>query len=239
MAKSKKQEHKEDAFTKITKKTEHFIRKHLKTILFSMAALIILAAAYFTVDHVLNTKEEEAESVFSKVYLAYSDTLTDTDLDEEEMRESLLALNEDFKTVLDKYPKSSAASRSAYYIGNTLYRYGAYEEALENYGQGAQIKPKSYSALLCVQGEAICYEQLEDFEHARERYNHIIEKYDDSFLVPMVKFSLGQIFEEQELYNEAKEQYDSIVTDHGWSSWANLAEKKILLLKNKSTDDEA
>ena len=239
MAKSRKQEHKEDAFTKITKKTERFISEHLKFILFSVAAIIILAAVYFTVDHVLNNKEEEAESVFSKVYLLYSDTLTNTELDEEEMRESLIALNEDFKTVLEQYPKSSAASRSAYYIGNTLYRYGEYEEALENYGQGAKIKPKSYSALLCVQGEAMCYEQLEDFEHARKRYNHIIEKYGDSFLVPMVKFSLGQIYEKQELYDEAEEQYDSIVTDHGWSSWANLAEKKILLLKNKGSDDEA
>jgi len=54
----------------------------------------------------------------------------------------------------------------------------------------------------------------------------------------MVRFSLGQIYEEQELFDEAKEQYNTIVTDYSWSSWANLAEKKILLLKNKGGDDE-
>jgi hypothetical protein len=54
----------------------------------------------------------------------------------------------------------------------------------------------------------------------------------------MVRFSLGQIYEEQELYDEAKEQYDTIVTDYSWSSWSNLAEKKLLLLKNKGSKDE-
>ena len=238
MAKSKKQEHKEDTFTIITKKTEQFIRKNLKTILLTVSALVILGGGYFTVDHFLNKREQEAESVFSKIYLAYSDAHADPNLEDDELKNTLVALNEDFRVVLEQYPKSSAASRSAYYMGNTLYRYGEYAEALENYGKGAQIKQKGYSALLCVQGEASCFEQLEDYQNAQDRYNYIIEKYSDSFLVPMVIFSLGQIYEEQELYDEAKKQYNNIVTDYSWSSWANLAEKKILLLKNKGGDDE-
>ena len=239
MAKSRKQEYKEDTFSKITKKAEQFISKNLKTILLVVLALIILGGAYFTVNHVLIKREQEAESVFSKIYLAYSDAHADSSLEDEQLRDILMALNENFRVVLEQYPKSSAASRSAYYMGNTLYRYREYEEALDSYVKGANIKQKSYSALLCVQGEASCFEQLEDYQNAQDRYNHIIEKYSDSFLVPMVKFSLGQIYEEQELFDEAKEQYNSIVADYSWSSWANLAEKKILLLKNKGSDDEA
>jgi tetratricopeptide (TPR) repeat protein len=239
MAKSRKQEHREDVLTKVAKKTEQFMRKYLKTILLSVLVVIVLTAGYFTVDHLRNRNEEEAEGMFSKVYLAYSDVISDQGIDDEQLKESLLTLNEDFNEVMVQYPKSSAASRSAYYIGNTLFRYEDYEAALENYGKGAQIKPQSYSALLCVQGEASCFEQLGDYESARDRYRHILEKYGDSFLVPMVMFSLGQLYEEQEQYDRAREQYDSIVTDHGWSSWAGLAEKKMLLLKNKGADDEA
>jgi len=238
MAKSRKQEHKEDAFIKIMKKTEQFISKNLKTILLAVLALIILGGAFFTVNHVLAKREQEAEGIFSKIYLAYSDANADSSLEDEQLRDKLMGLNEDFNVVLEQYPKSSAASRSAYYMGNTLYRYGEYEDALEIYIKGANIKQKSYSALLCVQGEASCFEQLEDYQNAQNRYNFIIEKYSDSFLVPMVRFSLGQIYEEQELFDEAKEQYNTIVTDYSWSSWANLAEKKILLLKNKGGDDE-
>ena len=238
MAKSKKQEHKEDIFTKITKRTEQFIRKNLKIILLAVLTLIVAGGAYFAVDHVLMKREQEAESVFSKIYLSYSDANADTSLEDDQLRKRLMALNEDFSRVLELYPKSSAASRSAYYIGNTLFRYGDYENALEQYAMGANINQKSYSALLCVQGEASCYEQMKDYQNAQDRYNFIIEKYSDSFLVPMVMFSLGQIYEEQELYDDANEQYNSIVTDYSWSSWSNLAEKKILLLKNKGEGDE-
>jgi tetratricopeptide (TPR) repeat protein len=238
MAKSRKPEIKDDILTKVAKKTEQFIRKYLKIILLSVLVIAVLAAGYFTIDHLMNRNEEAAEQLFSKVYLAYSNAMTEQGGDEDQLKDTLMALNEDFREVMVQYPKSSAASRSAYYIGNTLFRYEAYEEALENYGKGAQIKPQSYSALLCVQGEASCFEQLGDYERASERYSHILEKYGDSFLVPMVKFSLGQIYEEQEQYDKAREQYDSIVTDHSWSSWAELAEKKVLLLKNKGSDDE-
>ena len=54
-----------------------------------------------------------------------------------------------------------------------------------------------------------------------------------------MRFSLGQIYEKQNMYDDARDQYNSIVTDYSWSSWADLAEKKILLLKNISGDDEA
>lgn len=239
MAKSRKQELKEDTFSKITKKTEQFIVNNLKTILLAISAVVILGGIYFAVNHVLSRKEKEAESAFSKIYLVYSDANADTSLDDGQLKDKLMTLNEDFGVVLELYPKSSAASRSAYYIGNTLYRYEEYEEALEYYAKGARIKQKSYSALLCVQGEASCYEQLEDYQNAQNRYNHIIDKYGDSFLVPMVRFSLGQIYEKQNMYDDAREQYNSIVTDYSWSSWADLAEKKILLLKSINGDDEA
>jgi tetratricopeptide (TPR) repeat protein len=239
MAKSRKKELKEDVFTKITKKTEQFIVNNLKTILLVITTAVILGGAYFSVDQIISRKEKEAESAFSKIYLAYSDANADANLDDGQLKEKLMTLNEDFVIVLERYPKSSAASRSAYYIGNTLYRYEKYEEALEYYAKGASIKQKSYSAVLCVQGEASCYEQLEDYENAQNRYKYIIDKYSDSFLVPMVRFSLGQIYEKQNMYDNAKEQYDSIVTDYSWSSWADLAEKKILLLKNTNGNDKA
>ena len=123
MAKSRKQELKEDTFTKITKKTEQFIVKNLKSILLAISAVVILGGAYFTVNHVLSRKEREAESAFSKIYLAYSDASADTSLADGQLKDKLMTLNEDFGVVLERYPKSSAASKSAYNIGNTLYRY--------------------------------------------------------------------------------------------------------------------
>jgi tetratricopeptide (TPR) repeat protein len=238
MAKSGKQEHREDLLTKITKKIEQFIVDYKKVIIVTISVLAVLGAAYFSVQQILTRKERAAESSFSKIYLLYSEANADTGLDDAQLKEKLMTLNEDFGIVLERYPKSSAASRSAYYIGNTLYRYGEYKEALAFYTRGAGIKQRSYSALLCVQGQASCYEQLEDYQNAQERYRYIIEKNEDSFLVPMVRFSLGQIYEKQNRYEDAQEQYNSIVNEYGWSGWADLAEKKILLLKNTAGDDK-
>jgi tetratricopeptide (TPR) repeat protein len=228
---AKKREHTDDVITKIGRKIEGFIVKHLKIILISIGAAIILVAAYFGVEYFFTRQDKEAESMFSKVYLLYSRINGDSSIREDQMRDELMPLSEDFKLVIDTYPKSSAASRSAYYLGNILYRYGEYEEALSYYEKGAQIKSRGYSALLCVQGQATCYEQLEEYDKAEEQYNRIIEKYDDSFLIPMVRFSLGQIYEKQGKYEEARGQYDVIVTKYSWSSWADLAEKKMLVLQ--------
>ena len=238
MAKSRKQEHREDTLTKITKKIEQFIVNNLKIILILVVAGVVLGGGYLLTDHLLERTEKRAESAFSKIYLLYSNTNADSSLDEEQMKDKLMTLNEDFKLVLEQYPKTAAASRSAYYIGNTLYRYEEYEEALEYYKKGAEIRQKGYSAPLCVQGEASCYEQLEEYQNAQESYNKIITKYGDSFLIPMVRFSLGQIYEKQNMYDDARNQYNRIVSDYSWSSWADLAEKKILLLKNITGEDE-
>jgi tetratricopeptide (TPR) repeat protein len=228
---AKKHEHTEDILSKIGKNIEGFVVKYLKIILLSICAVVILVASYFGLQYFFTRQEKEAESMFSKVYLVYDRTNNDSSLGEDQMKDKLLSLGEDFKLVISTYPKSSAASRSAYYLGNIMFRYGEYEEALSYYEKGAQIKSKGYSALLCIQSQATCYEQLEEYDKAEEQYKRIIDKYDKSFLVPMVRFSLGQIYEKQGKYKEAKEQYDVIVTDYSWSSWADLAEKKMLVLQ--------
>jgi tetratricopeptide (TPR) repeat protein len=232
MAKSRKRERPEETLTRITKKFEQFLVRNLKIIILSLGAAILVAAAYFSIDYFLEKKETAAESAFSKVYLSYSTTSSDTSLSEQEVEEKLMSVADEYREVIEQYPKSSAASRSAYYIGNIMYRFEKYEEALLSYQQGALIKPKGYSALLSLQGEASCHEQMGEYEKAENSYNRIIDLYTDSFLIPMVRFSLAQIYEKQARYEDARNEYDRIVTDYSWSSWAGLAEKKILVLSN-------
>jgi tetratricopeptide (TPR) repeat protein len=228
---AKKQEHTEEILTRIARKIESFLVRHLKIILISIGAAVIIAAGYFGVQYMFNKKERDAESMFSKVYLAYSRINEDSSLEEAQIEEELMALTEDFELVIDTYPNSSAASRSAYYNGNILYRFGEHEQALGFFEKGSQIKQGGYSALLCLQGAAACYEQLGEYDEAVQRYERIVEKYSDSFIVPMVRFSLAQIYEKQEKNEEARKQYDQIVSEYGWSSWAGIAEKKILVLQ--------
>jgi tetratricopeptide (TPR) repeat protein len=200
----KKHEPKEDLLTKITKRTEQFIVRYLKIIVFSVGAVFVIFAAYFTINLTLTRKATIAENAFGKVYLVYNRILNDTSLDSENREKQLINISEDFKFVLDEYP----------------------------YGKGSLIMKNNYSALLSLQGEASCFEQLEDYEEAEEVYKSIIEMYGDSFIIPTVRFNLGQLYEKQNKFDAAREEYNLIVSDYSWSSWSQLAQKRILLLKN-------
>ncbi|UCB44983.1 MAG: hypothetical protein JSV25_12295 [Spirochaetota bacterium] len=241
----------EDVLTKITKKMEKFISKYLRVIIISVTVIIVGLATYFSLDYIFKNQEAKANSAFGKVYLVYEDINNNEDIEEEELNEKLLGLNDEFKAVMDEYPKSSAASKSSFFIGNTFYRVKRYNEAIEYYKKGynnelksrrsesrelrfLKLKSlsKSYIALLSLQGEASCYEQLEDYEKAEKLYREIIDHFDESFIIPLIKYNLGQLYEKQDNFEMANREYSQIVTDYEWSSWKDLAEKRLLLIKN-------
>ncbi len=232
MAKSVKHPYHEDFLTKIIKKLEHFFSGYLKIIITTISAIVILTAAYFTVDYVLSKREDRANVAFGKVYLRYMEIVDKQDIEEDELNEKLISLNEDFKLILEEHPRSKSALKSAYFIGNNLYRIRNYKEALQYFKKGYTGNSKSYLAILCFLGEASSYEQLEEYKKAEQIYKKIIETYSDDFIIPHIKFNLGQIYEKQDKLEKAEEEYSQIVSKYQWSSWKELAEKRLLLIKN-------
>ena len=232
MAKARHHHYPEDIFIKITKKIEHFIVKHLKVIIINISVVIIVLAAYFSVDYIFKKNEGKAQNAFDKVYLVYTDLLNKEDMPEEELNKKLIDLNEDFKIVLNNFPKSKAAVKSAYYIGNTLYKARKYEEAVKYFEQGYTINNKFYISFLCLQKEASSYEQLGEYEKAVQVYKKIENEFSDSFILPTVLFNLAQIYEKQDKLEKANDVYSKIVSSFQWSSWKGFAEKRQLLIKN-------
>jgi len=231
MAKEKQHVH-EDVFSRITKKIEQFISRHLKTILISISAAVVLVAAYFSVDYYIKKKQQDALAAFEKVYRVYTELTNDQDLSDEEKEKELFVLTEDFQLVMDTYPDSKAAAKSAYYAGNILLDGEKYEQAAEYYQIGSRIDKKYYVSFLCLQKLAICYEQLDGLEKAAQTYQEIRDEYEDTYIIPTVLFNLGQVFEKQDKLEKADEQYSLILKSYQWSSWKDLAEKRQLLLKN-------
>jgi tetratricopeptide (TPR) repeat protein len=230
---SKKAQHyHEDFFTKLTKKIEHFIQKHLKIIVVSISSAVVILAVYFTLDFVFSKYEKKAYSAFGKVYLVYNGLQDNQNIEEDELKKKLIELNEDFKIVLNDYPRSKAAIKSAYFIGNSLYENGNYEEAIEYFQMGYSIKSRYLTSILCLQGEASCYEQLGDYGKAIEIYEAIIKDFNDQYIVPTILYNLGQVHEKKNEPEKANERYSQIISDYQWSGWRNFAEKRVLLLKN-------
>ena len=222
MAKTVRQQEHVDFFTKLTSILEKFISENLKIILIGVGVIAVLLAAYFTVDHLRDRRESTAYSAFGKVYLEYK---------EEESQDAKVALVDDFETIIEAHPKSYAASESAYIIGNILYDAKRYDEAREYFVKSREIKPKSLVAVISLKGEAACYEQIEDYAAAENAYLTILDEYKGSFLVPLARFNLGQLYERQENFVRAEEEYSIIVSQYEWSTWKDLAEKRLLLIK--------
>ncbi len=231
MAKEKQHVH-EDVFSRVTKKLEQFISQHLKTILISISTAVVLVAAYFSVDYYIKKKQQDAVGAFEKVYQVYAELTNDQDLSDEEKEEQLTALTEDFQLVMDTYPDSKAAMKSAYYAGNILLDVEKYEQAAEYYQKGSRTDKKYYVSFLCLQKLAICHEQLDGLENAVQTYQKIRDEYEDTYIIPTILFNLGQVLEKQDKPERADEQYSLILKSYQWSSWKELAEKRQLLLKN-------
>ena len=224
-----------DIFSKISKHIELFIIKYLKVIVISVSVVVVALALYFSIERVYLKKEEKADNTFGKVYLVYKGIINEKEEEtgEGEIAEKLMELNEDFKIVLNDYPNSKAAMKSAYFIGNSLFNSGKYEEAIAFYKKGYSKKGrKYYISLLCLINEASSYEQLENYEKAEQVYKKILSEFSEDFIIPFTLYNLGQIHEKQNKLQNATEQYSAIVSEYDWSSWKQFAEKKLLLIKN-------
>jgi tetratricopeptide (TPR) repeat protein len=224
-----------DIFSKITKNIELFIVKYLKFIVITVSVVVVALALYFSIERVYANKEEKSDNAFGKVYLVYKGISNENEeeTEEGEIAEKLLELNEDFKIVINDFPNTKAAMKSAYFIGNSLFNSGKYEEAIEFYKKGYSNKGKKYYiSLLCLINEASSYEQLENYEKAEQTYKTILNEFSDDFITPFTLYNLGQIYEKQDKLQNATEQYSTIVSEYDWSSWKQFAEKKLLLIKN-------
>jgi TolA-binding protein len=232
MAKERDQQHQQDIMTRITRAIERFIEKYLKMIVISVSSVVVILAVYFSVDYSFKKGEQEANVDFGKAYLVYRNTVLDQNLKDEDRAKKLLAVGEDFKVVIEKYPNSQSAARSAYYVGNTLYTNGDYENAIEFYEKGAAGRRKSYITFLCLMGEASCQEQLKNYDKAAKIYEEVLVSYRDRYIVPTALFNLGQVLERVNKLDKAKDEYAKIVESYGWSSWKDFAEKRLLLLRS-------
>jgi|WetSurSiteA1Bulk_404760.scaffolds.fasta_scaffold62529_1 TolA-binding protein len=229
---AKEHEQHADILSKITGAIERFIEKYLKIIIICVSALVVALAVYFSVDYVFAKKEQRANVDFGKVYLVYRAYLADRDLSDEQVSKNFDSVIEDFKLVLQNHPKSKAAQKSAFFIGNILFRIGKYEEAGEFFQKGASGRGNYYIAYLCMQGSATCQEQLKNYDKAAKIYEEILAKFEDRFIVPTVLFSLAQVDEKLNKIDKAEDGYTKIVDDFKWSSWVEFAQKRVLLIKN-------
>lgn len=188
-------------------RSEAFINKNKKTILFAVAAIIVvIAASVLTSTYIIKPREQKAaEALFAgEQYFRNGDYETALNGDQYEYA--------GFEAVAKEHGSTKAGKLAKAYAGLSLAHLGRYEEAvpmLESFkGDDAMVAPSVLAAL------GNCYAQTGNEAKAAATLVKAAHKADNNLLSPAYLIQAGQLFEKLgnkanalQAYQEVKDKY--------------------------------
>lgn len=186
----------------VLSKTEHFIEKNQKIILYVVGALVLIVGGYMAFHKLyLGPKEKEAQS-----QIFYAERYFEKDsLD--------LALNGDnnymgFLDIIEEYGMTKTADLAHYYAGMIYLKKGQYEDAIEHLksfdGDDVMVSSMAKGGI----GDA--YMELGDNDKAIEYYKKAADDNVNNFTTPMFLMKLGWTYEITGNYTDALAAYERI-----------------------------
>ncbi len=222
MAKSKKKKDDDKnivAVEEALSKSEQFIERHQNTIIYTVAAIVILIAGYIGYTRfILEPREQEARS---EMFMAQSYF---------EQEEYELALEGDgeypgFLDIISGYRMTSASNLARFYAGISLIRLGELEEGIDQLDSFRKrdhlLGAMAYGAI----GDA--YWEMGELRDAARAYRRAYNYKDNELTTPLFLFKAGMLFEEMGDYEEALNRYQRIHREYSDSREAREIEKYI------------
>ncbi|WP_183576017.1 tetratricopeptide repeat protein [Mucilaginibacter sp. X5P1] len=183
-----------------------FVLENQKSLLFIIAAVIVMAAGYF---------------IYLKVYLAPREVTAANQMhvaqDFWEKKDWDKAINGDagypgFTKILSEYSNTKAANLAYFYLGVAYLNKGEYSKAIDNltsyHGDDSMVAAEALGAT----GDA--YVELKDYDKAETYFKKAADKAKNKFLSPMYLKKLGLVYEAEKDYKSADETYKKIKTDY-------------------------
>lgn len=190
-------------------KSEQFLEKNSKKMLFALIAIVLLALAIFGYRQFIKVPSEQKalnHSFVAQQYFA-QDSLQ-------------LALNGDgtnmgFLEIASKYGSTEIGNTSNHYAGICYLKTGEYEKAINSFKKYSPVKGLS-AQIINAQNTGLigdCYTQLKDYKNAIDNYLKASE-IDNNFTAPLylkkaglVYFSQGEIDKALNCYQTIKNKY--------------------------------
>jgi tetratricopeptide (TPR) repeat protein len=200
-------------------KSGSFVLENQKSLLFIIAAVVIMAAGYF---------------IYLKVYLAPREVTAANQMhvaqDFWEKKDWDKAINGDagypgFQKILSDYSNTKAANLAYFYLGVAYLNKGEYSKAVENltsyHGDDSMVAAEALGST----GDA--YVELKDYSNAETYFKKAVDKSKNKFLSPMYLKKLGLVYEAEKDYKSADETYKKIKTDYFGSTEAQNIDEYI------------
>jgi len=134
---------------------------------------------------------------------------------------------EEYKSVADTYPGSTAEPMALFYCGRKLVDEKKYNEAIAVYSSFVQLYPSHSLAPNALAFCGMLLEQEKKFEEAATRYQSLVDRYPQSFIAPLVLLNMGSCFEELGKSAEARKAYRKVISGYPASSWKDDAQARL------------
>lgn len=178
----RKHDLKEDRFVTTAFRVTSLVREKQSTFLTVLAALVVLIIVIVLITSGRSRTHEEAARLLGEANMLYQMA---------NYRETI----QQCQMVLDQHGKTREAGLAAFFLADSHYRLGDYQQALEAFH--LYVDKYHHDPLLMASsltGLAACYEQLGQFADAAEFYMRSAEEYPDYYAAPEALMNAGRCF---------------------------------------------
>lgn len=211
------------AVEEVLSKSEHFIEKNQKTIMYVIGAIILVVGGYMAYNKFyMGPKEKAAQSeIFWAENYFGKDSVK-------------LALNGDgthsgFLDIIDSYGMTKSGNLAKYYAGLCYLKLGQFEEAIDNLKKFDSDDQLVNAMALGAIGDS--YMELNDTDNALKYYLKAANNGDNAFTSPLFLMKAGSTYELSGNYTEAVKLYERIQKEYHKSYESREIEKYIARAK--------
>ena len=234
MAKKKRLTRKEllkgpDEFVSFSARAIQFAVDNQRPLSYTLGGLFVIVLALTAFRYFSGLSERKAYALFDQGLVPYLEQVSGKGTTPFEQ-----VAKDKFDEVLKKYSSTKAAQLSLPLYADMSYREGSYDKAIELYERALKGFSQVDSPLqrLIWNGLGYSYEGKEDYKSASQYFQKITDSEGD-FLKADAYFNLGRMFEAINNPKKAREAYSSLVKDYPGSANVQIAEERILRLKEQ------
>ncbi|NWH05491.1 tetratricopeptide repeat protein [Desulfobacter latus] len=212
-----------DPFQAALIKSVEWASAHKKMLIISTGALFGLGVVFSIIMFNFKQSEIKASELAAKAYKHYEEQYSR----DQDARKGYDTVKDDFQTLFDEYPNTSAGRRALINFGKICFEAGNYDQAYDLYARALstvadQVGVKDF--LLCTMG-TIC-ELNDDIEQAKSYYLRV-EKGGSTLLKDDARFALALIYEKLNDTAAGRRMYEKIAESRGNSMYKPIAQARI------------
>ncbi|WP_320044225.1 hypothetical protein [uncultured Desulfobacter sp.] len=196
---------------------------HKKLLMISTGAVVGVVVVFSAIMFSFKQSEINASELATKAYETYEEQYSK----DRDARNGYDAVKDDFQTLFDEYPNTSAGRLALINFGKICFDAKEYDQAFDLYSKALSAvgdKAGVKNFLLCAMG-TIC-ELKNDLEQAKSYYLRVDEG-ESSLLKDDARFSLALLYEKLNDADAGRQMYEKIAESPGSSMYKDIALARI------------